>query len=957
MSQYNDAAQHHQRRRTLAKSPPGPTQPTPSRFPVPQQYPQYSHQQPLYSPPATPTWTPQPQVAVTQSQSQMHYSQFQQPSYPGHGRSQSQQVYQHQYQSTGAPQVDARPPLSQQYTPPGQGPFSSPRNGERNRTTSNPNRVMSKEEDIERLFHVCKSGRGNANLLHEALVFAKPEDLKEKGLIQEFLGRCRSSQDLIFSQINWASAQAEQSRRKASSSKETQEEKLLAELLGANEELLEAIKMYTDLERVGIEQGALERAKAEQKLRALTAITSFKPTRAESAMVDQIFDMADTRGIGSISSQAAVKIFSGANVSPGTLADIWRIANVEEGETLSREVVGVAVRLIGHAQKGKGKNVEEAWVETPGPLAVIEGLEPTGHHNGPVAGPSNSGLPSINNLPPLTSEDRTKFMRIFNGSAPSNGVLEAGRARGVLLKSRLPLQTLAQIWELADVQQQGYLDATSFIVAMYLIQATMSGKIKTMPASLPSSIYFDASPMANGFTPPTMTSPLSPISSSFLHRSAGPSAASSSRTPLWDVSNEEKETADEFFNVLDEQQKGYLEGKVARAHFLQSGLPERDVKQIWSLVDINKDGRLGRDEFAVALHLIQARQNGSPLPQTLPDGLIPPSSRRPASTQEESLIDLVDSAPLPSIPPLQPTPTGFTSPISPISVSITGPGRSNLLAGLPSTSGQLLTPPLSPTNRNGVVSEPSSRPPTSHLPFPPLSASGSISQPHLPPLPPKPVELAPSAGPSAPPGLWTWVVTPAEKASSDQYFDMLDPWKHGYIEGEAAVPFMSKSKLPEAVLAKIWDLADSDTDGRLSKDDFAIAMHLIKASLAGNEVPNTLPPSLIPQSSPVRVMMPVPEASPFEDPIPGPTSAPAHLTTDAAPAASTLPAAPSTAPTAASPAAQERRNSEDERPLPAAPPGLDPAPSLPPDFDELPRSQTPPPPYALVDAEGTVEAT
>lgn len=205
--------------------------------------------------------------------------------------------------------------------------------------------------------------------------------------MQEFLGRCRSSQDLIFSQITWASAGAERSRRKAHSSKETKEERLLAELLGANEELLEAIKMYTDLERVGIEQGALERALAEQKvrllplqadvcisfddcqLRALTAITSFKPTSTETAMVDQIFDMADTRRIGSISSHAAVKIFSGSRLSPSTLADIWRIANVEESEMLSRQVVGVAVRLIGHAQKqkkkgkGKGKRVDEAWLE------------------------------------------------------------------------------------------------------------------------------------------------------------------------------------------------------------------------------------------------------------------------------------------------------------------------------------------------------------------------------------------------------------------------------------------------------------------------------------------------------------------------------------------------------------------------------------------------------------------
>lgn len=96
----------------------------------------------------------------------------------------------------------------------------------------------------------------------------------------------------------------------------------------------------------------------------MTAITSFQPTSAESAIVDQIFDMADTRNTGSISSHAAVKVFSGARVSPATLADIWRIANVEESDQLSKQVVGVAVRLIGHAQKNKSKKVNEDWVKS-----------------------------------------------------------------------------------------------------------------------------------------------------------------------------------------------------------------------------------------------------------------------------------------------------------------------------------------------------------------------------------------------------------------------------------------------------------------------------------------------------------------------------------------------------------------------------------------------------------------
>lgn len=42
------------------------------------------------------------------------------------------------------------------------------------------------------------------------------------------------------------------------------------------------------------------------------------------------------------------------------------------------------------------------------------------------------------------------------------------------------------------------------------------------------------------------------------------------------------------------------------------------------------------------------------------------------------------------------------------------------------------------------------------------------------------------------------------------------------------------------------DLSDLNKDGRLTRDGFAVAMHLIHGKLAGKEIPVSLPPSLIP---------------------------------------------------------------------------------------------------------------
>ncbi|KAH9948467.1 hypothetical protein B0H21DRAFT_733432 [Amylocystis lapponica] len=191
-----------------------------------------------------------------------------------------------------------RPPPSQN-TPTSEQPFqvASPRPTvlRTKSKSSSQNRVIPLEEDIRRLFQECKVGRGNAALLSEALAFAKPEDLKLKDIIREFYARCRASQELISAQIPWAFAGAERSRQTAGRGDQqrkemrpapeqnrtsattvngnaehaadmTTEEQLLAALLAANEDLMEALRVYDDLERVGIERDAQERSKKETRI-------------------------------------------------------------------------------------------------------------------------------------------------------------------------------------------------------------------------------------------------------------------------------------------------------------------------------------------------------------------------------------------------------------------------------------------------------------------------------------------------------------------------------------------------------------------------------------------------------------------------------------------------------------------------------------------------------------------
>ncbi|XP_028665818.1 EH domain-containing protein 1 [Erpetoichthys calabaricus] len=91
-----------------------------------------------------------------------------------------------------------------------------------------------------------------------------------------------------------------------------------------------------------------------------------------------------------------------------------------------------------------------------------------------------------------------------------------------------------------------------------------------------------------------------------------------------------------------------------------------------------------------------------------------------------------------------------------------------------------------------------------------------------------------------------WVVA-KDKPTYDEIFYTLSP-VNGKVTGASAKKEMVKSKLPNAVLGKIWKLADVDKDGFLDDEEFALANHLIKVKLEGHELPADLPSHLVPPS-------------------------------------------------------------------------------------------------------------
>ncbi|KAM4655071.1 epidermal growth factor receptor substrate 15 isoform 5-T5 [Amazona ochrocephala] len=98
----------------------------------------------------------------------------------------------------------------------------------------------------------------------------------------------------------------------------------------------------------------------------------------------------------------------------------------------------------------------------------------------------------------------------------------------------------------------------------------------------------------------------------------------------WAVKLEDKAKYDAIFDSLNPV-NGLLSGDKVKPVLLNSKLPVDILGRVWELSDIDRDGMLDRDEFAVAMFLVYCALEKEPVPMSLPAALVPPSKRKPIS--------------------------------------------------------------------------------------------------------------------------------------------------------------------------------------------------------------------------------------------------------------------------------------------------------------------------------------
>ncbi|KAJ5103887.1 hypothetical protein N7532_004416 [Penicillium argentinense] len=438
-------------------------------------------------------------------------------------------------------------------------------------------------------------------------------------------------------------------------------------------------------------------------------------TPEEKRVFYQLFQAADTTNLGVITGEIAVPFFEKTHLPSGTLGEIWQLADKENRGLLTPSGFGIVLRLIGHAQAGRVPSEE---------LALQLLTESSPECGGPIR------------VPPLQPDDANKFLSLFEKSGVANGILSGEIAKQIFERARLPNETLGRIWNLSDTQQRGALDATEFIIAMHLLTSFKSGALRGIPQTLPPGLYDAAARRGSGrgsfgarpevppvpaipkqFTGPQRTSsPMSPAS-----RTQFGTPLSAQSTGDWLINPQEKAHFDSIFETVDTARAGVITGDQAVAFFMKAQLSEEVLAQIWDLADIDADGQLTREEFAVAMYLVRLQRSGKePLPQTLPPALIPPNMRRQAPMPGVGAPPAPAMAPAPPAPAILPRSAaddlfGLDSPPPPTQPQVAqSTGGSNVPFQAPGS-------PTSRTSSQGAS--------TTFKPFIPTSTFGQSLQP------------------------------------------------------------------------------------------------------------------------------------------------------------------------------------------------------------------------------------
>uniref|UniRef100_A0A096LY87 Intersectin 2b n=1 Tax=Poecilia formosa TaxID=48698 RepID=A0A096LY87_POEFO len=294
---------------------------------------------------------------------------------------------------------------------------------------------------------------------------------------------------------------------------------------------------------------------------------------------------------------------------------------------------------------------------------------------------------------------------------------------------------------------------------------------------------------------------------------------------VWAISPEERDKHDQKFDTLSPSM-GFISGEQARKFFLQSGLPPSVLAEIWALADLNRDGKMDRLEFSIAMKLIKLKLQGTQLPSTLPIIMKQPPVSAPTSGLGS--VPMMGGSNFAMLTPLSMVSPGL-SPLTPMT------GLSPMVptsAGMNPLIASTATRPLMPTVGNTAL------PNGTMGMLQPMLAGGLNAVCKSFSSASSPMAAVPS----------DWAVPHPSRLKYRQHFNILDTQMVGYLTGQQVRSAMATTMLTQTQLASIWTLSDVNKDGKLNVEEFVLAMHLVDMAKSGQPLPLTLPTELVPPS-------------------------------------------------------------------------------------------------------------
>ncbi|UYV63587.1 EPS15L1, partial [Cordylochernes scorpioides] len=280
------------------------------------------------------------------------------------------------------------------------------------------------------------------------------------------------------------------------------------------------------------------------------------------SIYEALYQQVDPAGTGKVGAIEAATFLKKSGLQDDVLMRIWDLSDPENTGYLTKTGFFTSLKLIALAQNGQEVAMSCIFYPSPPPHMQGTGLDSP-------AAPIDWSI-KLN----VQASEKLKYEEMFASLGPINDRLPGAKVKPVMLNSKLPVETLGKIWDLSDIDQDGFLDKEEFMLAMHLIYKALENI--PVPSELPPDLVPSSKQRTPGVLPDLLDGPRRASTPSLDSSVSYKNALNKAATPL----GTEKAKFDAIFHSLDLDRDGFVTGTDIKSIFLQSGLPAQTLAHI-----------------------------------------------------------------------------------------------------------------------------------------------------------------------------------------------------------------------------------------------------------------------------------------------------------------------------------------------------------------------------------------